>query len=63
MSSLSWRKSTRSNINGGECVELAREANTLHARDSKDPEAPHHRIPLPEAAAFIAGVKRGMYDL
>ncbi|URM97185.1 DUF397 domain-containing protein [Actinomadura madurae] len=38
---LTWRKSTRSLSNGGECVELAGMAGAVVAvRDSKDPHGP-----------------------
>jgi hypothetical protein len=38
MSRLVWRKSRRSNDQGGECVELARLHGMGAVRDSKDPE-------------------------
>ncbi|KAB2371856.1 DUF397 domain-containing protein [Actinomadura montaniterrae] len=37
---LSWRKSTRSLSNGGECVELADAVDAVAVRDSKDPDGP-----------------------
>jgi hypothetical protein len=44
LSNLTWRKSTRSLNNGGECVELADAAravaDAVAARDSKDPDGP-----------------------
>ncbi|WP_019629341.1 DUF397 domain-containing protein [Actinomadura atramentaria] len=63
MFDLTWRKSTRSGFSNNECVEVARAAGTFYARDSKDPEGPRHRLLIAEAAAFIAAVKRGTYDL
>ncbi|WP_019629339.1 DUF397 domain-containing protein [Actinomadura atramentaria] len=63
MDTLTWRKAKRSNINGGNCVELARAANVFYARDSKATDDPQHALSLPGAAAFIEAVKRGMYDL
>jgi hypothetical protein len=36
-----WRKSTRSNGNGGNCVEVADNlAGVIGVRDSKDPNGP-----------------------
>ncbi|WP_256090339.1 DUF397 domain-containing protein, partial [Actinacidiphila rubida] len=37
---LEWRKSTHSGTNGGDCVEVAACPQTVHVRDSKDPEGP-----------------------
>ncbi|MEU1518174.1 DUF397 domain-containing protein [Streptomyces sp. NPDC005811] len=33
---LTWRKSSYSSEEGGECVEVAVPAGTVHVRDSKD---------------------------
>ena len=35
-SALSWRKSSRSGNNGGDCVEVADTARVVLVRDSKD---------------------------
>jgi Domain of unknown function (DUF397) len=40
MSSVTWRKSSYSGANGGNCVEIAAAALTVAVRDSKDPEGP-----------------------
>ncbi|NKZ09021.1 DUF397 domain-containing protein [Actinomadura latina] len=40
LSTAKWRKASRSSNNGGNCVELARLADTVAIRDSKDPEGP-----------------------
>ena len=40
LSTVKWRKASRSSSNGGNCVELARIADTVAIRDSKDPEGP-----------------------
>ncbi|GAA2303893.1 hypothetical protein GCM10010402_73770 [Actinomadura luteofluorescens] len=40
MSSVTWRKASRSSNNGGNCVELARVGDTVAIRDSKDPDGP-----------------------
>ena len=39
MSSATWRKSSYSGANGGNCVEIAA-ARTVVVRDSKDPKGP-----------------------
>ena len=54
MDDLTWRKSTRSSGNGGDCVEVARVADTLLARDSKDPDGPRLRFTVREWRAFLA---------
>lgn len=40
MDDVTWRKSRRSNDQGGECVEVATLAEVVGLRDSKDPEGP-----------------------
>ncbi|MFG2249846.1 DUF397 domain-containing protein [Spirillospora sp. NPDC048823] len=41
LSNATWRKSSRSGENGGDCVELADVAGAVVAvRDSKDPDGP-----------------------
>ncbi|NKZ03027.1 DUF397 domain-containing protein [Actinomadura latina] len=57
-----WRKSTRSNGAGGDCVEVADLAVGIGVRDSKAPEAGHLTY-APEAwVGFTAQVKAGRYD-
>ncbi|GAA4240369.1 DUF397 domain-containing protein [Actinomadura meridiana] len=36
----SWRKSSYTTSNGGNCVELADAAGVVAVRDSKDPDGP-----------------------
>lgn len=58
-----WHKSTFSNGNGGNCVEVARNLRgTVAVRDSKD----HSTGPIlsfvkDEWSAFVAGVKAGAF--
>ncbi|OLT38025.1 DUF397 domain-containing protein [Actinomadura sp. CNU-125] len=40
LSDATWRKSSRSGENGGDCVEMAGLPGTVAIRDSKDPEGP-----------------------
>jgi len=59
--SLQWRKSSRSQPSGGECVELA--VNALGAiRDSKHPDAPYLTVAPRALAALLAAIKTGDYD-
>jgi hypothetical protein len=61
-----FRKSSRSNGSGGNnCVEvdLDAEIGVVLVRDSKDPSGPVLDFTDAEWSAFIAGVKRGEFDL
>ncbi len=40
MTSATWRKSSYSGNNGGNCVEVGTDAGVLAIRDSKDPHGP-----------------------
>ncbi|MEU6131630.1 DUF397 domain-containing protein [Saccharopolyspora sp. NPDC047091] len=58
-----WRKSSRSNTNGGACVEVAAAADHSAVRDSKSGEAgPVLRFEARAFAAFLACVKSGRVD-
>ncbi|WP_395106052.1 DUF397 domain-containing protein [Actinomadura sp. SCN-SB] len=35
-----WRKASRSNTSGGQCVEVAELPEAIGVRDSKDPQGP-----------------------
>nr|WP_242441185.1 DUF397 domain-containing protein [Streptomyces sp. CB02923] len=37
---LAWFKSSYSNDDGAECVEIANAPTVVHIRDSKDPQGP-----------------------
>ena len=53
-----WRKSTRSNSQGGQCVEVAGNlAGVIAVRDSKDPNGPALLIGPAAFAAFTATLK------
>jgi len=58
---LKWRKATVSNANG-QCVELARTADGVAVRDSKDPDGPRLYFTRGEFAAWADGVMRGEFD-
>ncbi|WP_141578663.1 DUF397 domain-containing protein [Actinomadura sp. WMMA1423] len=40
LTNATWRKSSYSGSNGGDCVELADAAGAVAVRDSKDPDGP-----------------------
>ena len=57
-----WRKSSYSNGNGGDCVEVA-DLDTHHAvRDSKNPTGAALMVTAVGWAAFTAGVRAGEFD-
>jgi hypothetical protein len=58
-----WRKSSRSDSNGGACVETARFADGMAVRDSKDKAGPVLLFSSDEWSAFIGGVQLGAFDL
>ena len=57
LTSVSWRKSTYSGANGGNCIEVADLPGTVAVRDSKDPDGPALLFTPAEWAAFTARVK------
>lgn len=59
-----WRKSSRSNGQGGQCVEVAANLPGIVAlRDSKNPHGPKLIFTPAEWRAFLAGVQDGEFDL
>ncbi len=60
LSGAIWRKSTYSNNQGGECIEIADDTNGLvPVRDSKDPQGPALVFTADAWTAFISAVKTG----
>lgn len=58
LSAAAWRKSTYSNDDGGECVEVADNIPDLvPVRDSKNPHGPALLIPHAAWTAFIASLR------
>lgn len=58
MTNTRWRKSSYSNMNGGDCVEIADDLpGIVPVRDSKRPHSPTVVIPAPAWAAFIDELK------
>jgi hypothetical protein len=64
LSNVTWRKSSYSGGNGGDCVEVAMLPDNGRAvRDSKDPEGPKLVFAPAMWRAFTAAVKGGVLDL
>jgi Domain of unknown function (DUF397) len=61
-SAITWRKSSHSGNNGGNCVEAGNAAHLIAVRDSKDPDGP--RLTFGRAAweAFAADLKANVYQ-
>jgi hypothetical protein len=57
LTSVSWRKSSYSGGNGGNCIQVADLPGTVAVRDSKDPDGPALLFRPAEWAAFTARVK------
>ncbi|MFJ1746692.1 DUF397 domain-containing protein [Streptomyces sp. NPDC088116] len=58
LSTARWRKSSYSNINGGECVEIAEGfPGLVPVRDSKNPHGPALILPTASWTAFVATLK------
>ncbi|MGW3232493.1 DUF397 domain-containing protein [Kitasatospora sp. NPDC001095] len=55
-----WRKSSFSNGNGGNCIEVD-DAIPGRVRDSKDPDGPVLAFPADAWSAFVAGVRAGEF--
>ncbi len=49
-----WRKSSRSNQQGGACVEVSVTATRTAVRDSKNPTGPTFTVPAAAWTAFRA---------
>ncbi|MET9367757.1 DUF397 domain-containing protein [Streptomyces griseoflavus] len=59
-----WRKSSYSNQEGGDCVEVAGGfPAVVPVRDSKAPHGPALCFEAPSWAAFIGGLKAGHHCL
>ncbi|MFC7265283.1 DUF397 domain-containing protein [Streptomyces lutosisoli] len=52
---LKWFKSSYSDDEGGDCVEVAF-ATTIHVRDSKTPTGPELQLTAPAWTAFLSEV-------
>ena len=64
LSTASWRKSSYSNGDGGDCVEVAHGLpGVVPVRDSKDPLGPALVFASEAWTAFVAGVKDGRFPV
>ncbi|WEV25653.1 DUF397 domain-containing protein [Streptomyces sp. 71268] len=64
LSVAAWRKSSYSNGNGGNCIEVAPGfLDVVPVRDSKDPNGPALTFEPSAWSAFVAGVKSGDFDI
>ncbi|MEC3997767.1 DUF397 domain-containing protein [Actinacidiphila sp. DG2A-62] len=59
---LTWRKSSHSSNNGGQCVEVGDGVlGVIPVRDSKDPHGPALTFDTDAWTAFLADVKAGRF--
>jgi len=56
-SQTTWRKSSYSGDQGGNCLEVADGFSTVPVRDSKNPGGPMLTVPAPAWNAFINSLK------
>ena len=57
-STLSWRKSSYSGSNGGQCVEVAASGNIL-VRDSQNPDSGRLGLSAQSWREFMVSIKSG----
>lgn len=57
-----WRKSSRSNSTGGNCVEVANLDGNVGVRDSKNPDGPALILSTAEFGKAVDRIKRGALD-
>lgn len=62
LSTATWRKSSRSQGGGQNCVEVAALQGAIAIRDSKDPHGPVHLIPLQAFRDLTTRIKHGDLD-
>ncbi|TMR42115.1 DUF397 domain-containing protein [Actinomadura geliboluensis] len=58
-----WRKSSYSDHQGGNCIEVACLAPVISVRDSKDPDGPKLTFSVAAWSAFARSVKDSEHDL
>jgi hypothetical protein len=61
LTGATWRKSTYSGSQGGECVEVAEGFPVVPVRDSKDPQGPALLFSADAWSAFVADVKSNRF--
>ncbi|MFC4584505.1 DUF397 domain-containing protein [Sphaerisporangium corydalis] len=63
LSQATWKKSSRSADNGGNCVEVASNLpGVIGVRDSKNPTGPALVLSPGEWSTFLCGVKHAEFD-
>jgi hypothetical protein len=63
MSTPAWRKSTRSDTSGNDCVEAARLPGAVGLRDSKSPDAGHLTVSPTTFGGLLNRIRSGELDL
>ncbi|MFG2018403.1 DUF397 domain-containing protein [Actinomadura geliboluensis] len=63
LSAVKWRKASRSDHHGGDCVEVAGVSQVVAVRDSKDPDGPKLAFTSSEWRAFASRITSGAHDL
>jgi hypothetical protein len=64
LNAATWRKSTHSGGQGGECIEVADGfADVVPVRDSKNPQGPALVFADAAWSAFVADVKAGRFPV
>ena len=58
-----WRKGSRSNGAGGNCVEVAASGGSVFVRHSRHPNGALLVYTASEWSAFLHGAKKGEFDL
>ncbi|WP_406144383.1 DUF397 domain-containing protein [Streptomyces sp. NBC_01012] len=62
-SAVNWRKSSYSNSDGGQCLEVSDALiGVVPVRDSKNPHGPALTFTADGWASFVAAVRRGAVD-
>jgi hypothetical protein len=62
LNAATWRKSSYSNSDGGQCVEVCDDfAGVLAVRDSKDPQGPALVFTGASWTAFVTAVRGGRF--
>jgi len=57
LTAVTWRKSSYSNSDGGQCLEVADNLPVIPVRDSKNTDGPALIFPAGAWASFVAGVR------
>ncbi|WP_371662010.1 DUF397 domain-containing protein [Streptomyces sp. NBC_00280] len=57
LSAVTWRKSSYSNTDGGQCLEVADNLSVVPVRDSKTPDAPALILRAAAWTSFVTAVR------